>query len=200
MVIGLDISTSCIGICYMTDSGRLIKLEHLVLESKENNDQFKIIEKSLLFKEKLKEELNDMEGISKNIHHVFVESPQGGSQNPTTQSMLFAMNTLCCYHIENLFSFKPKMITVREARQIFLPEFLHINKQGKKVWSYTKLKKADPKFQIKEYVRKRVDEKENKIEWIYKKRDQSIHKYSYDQSDAYVVAFSGLRKYGVLTK
>lgn len=200
MVIGLDISTSCIGICYMTDSGKLIKLEHLVLNTKEEDEQFRLIKKSLMFKDKLREEFEDMGKIASNIHHVFVESPQKGSQNPTTQSKLYTMNTLCCYHIEDLLSFRPKMITVREARQIFLPEFYHINKRGQKVWSYDKLKKADRNFEIKEYVRKKVDENERSIEWIYKKKDQSIHKYSYDQSDAYVVAYSGLRKFNLLKK
>jgi hypothetical protein len=196
----LDISTTNIGCALWDSKGKLIELKHLELKLGkdvpiENRDIHKaeIFRKYVLdFKERILNELNG------EIINIIVEEPLGGSNNPSTASLLFGFNGICRYILFGIFDLYPLKISVYNSRKLFCSELVKVSyhKNGEK----TETLSFPPEF-IKEkklYIWKKVCKLEPQIEWFYKKDSKEPKDMCFDMADAYCVGYSGLKLLGII--
>lgn len=163
MILGLDISTSIVGVCVMNDN-KIVHTEYIDLRKVGN-----FFEKARKVEDSLKE-------IKKNhnIEHIFIEQAlmffRRGGSTAKTMSVLQRFNGIVSWQSYQLFDMEPNYITPISAR----------SKCGIKV---AKGKKA------KEVVMEHFIESEE-FEIIYT-RHGNVQKYCYDIADAVVVARAG---------
>jgi len=195
----LDISTTNIGSALWDSNGKLIELKHLELKLAkdipvEDRDIHKaeIFRKYALdFKDRVLNELNG------DVIHIIVEEPLGGSNNPSTASLLFGFNGICRYILFMIFDIYPIKISVYDSRKIFCSELVKTSyKKGEKVETL-----SFPPEYIKEkklYIWKKVCNLEPQIEWFYKKGTTEPKDMCFDMSDSYAVGFAGLKTLGII--
>ena len=195
----LDISTTNIGSALWDSIGNLIELKHLELKLAkdipvEDRDIHKaeIFRKYALdFKDRVLNELNG------DVIHIIVEEPLGGSNNPSTASLLFGFNGICRYILFMIFDIYPIKISVYDSRKIFCSELVKTSyKKGEKVETL-----SFPPEYIKEkklYIWKKVCKLEPQIEWFYKKGTTEPKDMCFDMSDSYAVGFAGLKTLGII--
>jgi len=163
VILGLDISTSIVGVCVMNDN-KIVHTEYIDLRKVGN-----FFEKARKVEDSLKE-------IKKNhnIEHIFIEQAlmffRRGGSTAKTMSVLQRFNGIVSWQSYQLFDMEPNYITPISAR----------SKCGIKV---AKGKKA------KEVVMEHFIESEE-FEIIYT-RHGNVQKYCYDIADAVVVARAG---------
>ena len=196
----LDISTTNIGFALCDDKGKLIELKHLELKTgKDVPVDERDIHKAEIFRKfvaNYKEHiLNDLNG---ELMHIIVEEPLGGSNNPTTNSLLYGFNGICRYILFVMFGIYPMKISVYDSRKLFCSELVvaTYNKKGEK-----KETLSFPKKYIKEkklYIWEKVCKLEPQIEWIYKKDSKEPKDMCFDMSDSYAVGFAGLKMLGII--
>jgi len=178
--IGLDISTSIIGVSYLDNKGNLIDLQSINLKK----------EKCLF--DKSKSTLNYFQNIVINSKFnkdviIYIEEPfqsfSKGFSSAKTISQLNKFNGIVSYIVYDIFNVKPLYINVNTARKNLQ---IKIDK---------KLKNS------KEQVFNWVKERENFV-WpekiISKGVNKGLVKYDescYDMSDAYVISKAGLLIY-----
>jgi len=195
----LDISTTNIGSALWDSNGKLLELKHLELKLAkdipiEDRDIHKaeIFRKYVLdFKDRVLNELNG------DVVHIIVEEPLGGSNNPSTASLLFGFNGICRYILFMIFDIYPIKISVYDSRKIFCSELVKTSyKKGEKVETL-----SFPPEYIKEkklYIWKKVCNLEPQIEWFYKKGTTEPKDMCFDMSDSYAVGFAGLKTLGII--
>ncbi len=196
----LDISTTNIGFALWDSKGKLIELKHLELKlGKDVPIEDRDIRKAecfrkyaLDFKERLLDQLNG------ELIHIIVEEPLGGSNNPTTASLLFGFNGICRYILFKIFEIYPIKISVYDSRKIFCDELVKVSyKKGEKIetLSFPEKYKNDKKL----YIWEKVCKLEPQIEWFYKKDtiDQP-RDMCFDMSDSYAVGHAGLKLLGII--
>lgn len=178
--IGLDISTSTVGVCVLHMDGTIATAFPVKLSKEKYKD---IWDKADAFYDEIQDHLDksfeDFENI--NINHVFVEkaakkfNPKKSSAD--TISKLCSFNGIVCYIMKFLFNTKPIMIDVNAARKTLnmKPNTKHPSKSTKQ--------------QIFDMVYEQVPgfPWETKI----KKGETSYTNYNYDLADAYVVCRAG---------
>lgn len=191
-----DISTTNIGISLWGLDGKLIELKHLALKtSKDVPTEHRDIYKTVIFKEYILENKKRIESeLNGEIVDFVVEEPLGGSNNPTTQSLLFGFNGMCRYILFDIFGVYPSKISVYDSRKIFCPELVTVkyNKSGEK--KETLSFPAAYKNKKKEYIWEKVSKLEPKIEWYYKKDSKEPKDICFDMSDSYCVGYSYLKQ------
>ena len=110
MILGLDVSTSKIGIALIDDEKVLL---HTNLIKYKNN---------LTLEEKAEHFMVMMSQYKKkgNIKHVYVEQPfiafSGGKTTAHTMAKLQRFNGMCCYGLYCLYGFAPTLIQANKAR------------------------------------------------------------------------------------
>jgi Holliday junction resolvasome RuvABC endonuclease subunit len=163
MILGLDISTSIVGVCVMNDN-KIVHTEYIDLRKTGN-----FFEKAQKVEDSLKE-------IKKNhnIEHIFIEQAlmffRRGGSTAKTMSVLQRFNGIISWQSYQLFDMEPNYVTPISAR----------SKCGIKV---ARGKKA------KEVVMEHFIESQE-FEIIYT-RHGNVQKYCYDIADAIVVARAG---------
>jgi Holliday junction resolvasome RuvABC endonuclease subunit len=163
MILGLDISTSIVGVCVMNDN-KIVYTEYIDLRKTGN-----FFEKARKVEDSLKE-------IKKNhkIDHIFIEQAlmffRRGGSTAKTMSVLQRFNGIISWQCYQLFDMEPNYVTPISAR----------SKCGIKV---ARGKKA------KEVVMEHFIESQE-FEIIYT-RHGNVQKYCYDIADAIVVARAG---------
>jgi len=163
MILGLDISTSIVGVCVMNDN-KIVHTEYIDLRKTGN-----FFEKAQKVEDSLKE-------IKKNhnIEHIFIEQAlmffRRGGSTAKTMSVLQRFNGIISWQSYQLFDMEPSYVTPISAR----------SKCGIKV---ARGKKA------KEVVMEHFIESQE-FEIIYT-RHGNVQKYCYDIADAVVVARAG---------
>lgn len=169
MILGLDVSTSKIGIAIM-DSDKKIVTTDVIKYKPETplEEKAKFLENKLL---KLQKHYV--------ITDVFVEEPfiafSGGKTTAVTMSKLQRFNGMCSYTVFNVFESLPKMVNVRVAR----------NKLGIKIPRGSK--QNETKKVIIEYI------ESNHPEFTYNKTSQGNPvPGTDDKADAVVIALYGL--------
>ena len=196
----LDISTTNIGTALWDSKGKLIELKHLalkidkkVLVADRDIHKAEIFRNYVLeFKERILNELNG------EIEHIIVEEPLGGSNNPTTASLLFGFNGICRYILYTIFNKHPLKISVYDSRKIFCSELVkttYVKGKKKETLSfppeYRKYKKL--------YIWKKVCNLEPQIEWFYKRGTSDNPKdMCFDMSDAYCCGYSQMMKMNII--
>ena len=175
--IGLDISTSIIGVSLLDSKGNLIDLQNINLKKIKC-----LFEKSNLVKEyfvKLIESYNFEDNILIFIEEAF-QSFSKGFSSARTLSQLNKFNGIVSYIIYEQFKVKPAYINVNSARKVLQ---IKIDKKLK-----------NTKEQVFIWVRGQVD-----YEWPEKIISRGINKgvvkfedSCYDMSDAYVISKAGI--------
>lgn len=114
MHIGLDISTSCTGICLMDASGKLLRMAFIDLKKEKNFWNKADIVKSEVLDFLTKNEI-------KKINAVYVEENlqvfRRGLSSAKTLMTLAKFNGIICYVMREIFCIDPIAINVNEARK-----------------------------------------------------------------------------------
>jgi hypothetical protein len=168
-VIGLDVSSSKIGIAVLDDNKKILTSEVIKLRSDETLEN-----RALMLENKL-QKLKKFYFID----NVYVEEPfiafGGGKTTAQTIATLQRFNGMCCYSIYRVFEKPPVMVSVRSAR----------SKLGIKIPKGTAQK--DSKKYIIEYVEK------NHPEFQYSLTSHgNPQPGTDDRADAVVIALYGL--------
>lgn len=137
MILGLDISTSTIGIAVLYDNGHLAEMTHISLNTKANSDiplDYRDIHKAKLFGEKMAELKEKYEALSEEyggkeelkINEVIIEKALEDANRTTrhTVNLLQRFNGMCTTYVVLIFGFYPHRITENDLRKKFMPEFV----------------------------------------------------------------------------
>jgi hypothetical protein len=211
--LGLDVSTSCIGISIVIDDdsdyGKIVELTHI---SPKVSNKIKGIEQLFLKKKIFEEFLIKYKDFG--IDHVVIEEPLMRSNNVNTVATLLRFNGMISDCVYNILGIVPSYISSYEAREYAFPELMAIRKYGKdeNQYSYTKIRKEikDCKLVLfgsypwtidkKTVLQQKVADIFPDIEWLYDKKGE-LKKVNYDASDAYVavLGFLNKKRYGELS-
>lgn len=195
----LDISTTNIGSALWDSNGKLIELKHLELKlGKDVRVEDRDLHKAEIFRKYVMDFkshiLNELNG---ELVHIIVEEPLGGSNNPSTASLLFGFNGICRYILHDIFDIYPMKISVYESRKLFCSELVKTsyNKRGDKKETLSFPKEYITRKKL--YIWEKVCKLEPQIEWFYKKDNQPKN-MCFDMSDSYAVGYAGLKKMGII--
>lgn len=212
-ILGLDISTACIGVSIIIDNGETIEIEKITHITPKIPHGVTGIE--ALFKRK---EIFETEFLSnlkdEGITECVIEAPLMlalGNSNPTTVTQLIKFNTLISESIYYKLGIVPYFISSLDSRVYAFPELLGIRKFSRngKTYDITHIKKsassnklvafADYPFDCdkKNVIMNIMSEKYPEINWTYNKSGD-FKKENYDACDSLVcaLAYSNIKKYG----
>lgn len=224
LILGLDISTACIGIAIIYDDGETLpQIELISHVSPKISKEIKGIEALILRKEifeenflkKMDEVLNGIECPLKEITDVVIESPMvyaSGGSNAETVAQLLQFNGILSDAVYRVLHIVPSYISSYDARMHSFPSLLSIRKYNKKgiVYPLSHIKKdirdnhlilfgsypfdCDKKLIMMNCVSELYPD----IPWIYNKKGE-LKKENYDSCDALVcaLAFSNNQRYGI---
>lgn len=224
LILGLDISTACIGIAIIYDDGEALpQIELISHVSPKISKDIKGIEALILRKEifeenflkKMDEVLSGIECPLKEITDVVIESPMvyaSGGSNAETVAQLLQFNGILSDAVYRVLHIVPSYISSYDARMHSFPSLLSIRKYNKKgvVYPLSHIKKdirdnhlilfgsypfdCDKKLIMMNCVSELYPD----IPWIYNKKGE-LKKENYDSCDALVcaLAFSNNQRYGV---
>jgi hypothetical protein len=225
LILGLDISTACIGISIIYDDGVNQPLIELISHVSPKIDKnIKGIEALILRKQIFEEDfLNKMDDILakincplKKITDVVIESPMiysTGGSNAATVATLLQFNGILSDSVYRTLHLVPNYVSSYDARMRSFPELLAIRKFNKKgnVYPIGHIKKAIDENTLtlfgsypfdcdkKCVMMNVVSEKYPGIPWIYNKKGE-LKKENYDSCDALVcaLAYSNEKRHGEL--
>ena len=173
MILGLDISTSAIGACILSDE-EVVFIDFLSFKNEKN-----IFNKASLFREFLLS-IKKRFSISLVVIEENLQAFRPGLSSAKTIVTLARFNGMCSLISSEVFQFFPKFVNVNSARKI-----LGFKKDRKS--------EKNTKEQILEFVKAR----EPKIVWPTKVLKNGPRRGSvvllnecYDMADAYIVCFS----------
>ena len=224
LILGLDISTACIGIAIIYDDGETLpQIELISHVSPKISKDIKGIEALILRKEifeenflkKMDEVLSGIECPLKKITDVVIESPMvyaSGGSNAETVAQLLQFNGILSDAVYRVLHIVPSCISSYDARMHSFPSLLSIRKYNKKgvVYPLSHIKKdirdnhlilfgsypfdCDKKLIMMNCVSELYPD----IPWIYNKKGE-LKKENYDSCDALVcaLAFSNNQRYGI---
>ena len=216
IILGLDISTACIGACVVKDDGKSDKPEILYLGHKTPKIPRKIkgIE-SLFLKKQIFETQFLPELLEKfEITDVVIEEPLLSSNNVNTVATLLRFNGMISEAIYEVLEVVPTFISSYDARFYSFPELVSIRKYNKKGVEYplSHIKKAisDQKgvlfgsypFDVdkKMVMMNMVNELYNngEIEWVYNNKNE-LKKENFDACDSLIcaLAYININHHGV---
>jgi hypothetical protein len=182
-ILGLDVSTKCIGIClFDIESKNLLELTHISPKVKTENKIHELMLKAEVFREKIKSY------VGLGITTVVIEEPLLGSNNVYTVGTLMRYNTLICKEVYDVLGVIPELITTYNSRKFAFPFFVKENDKGKFVLFGGYPKDIDKKMLVWEQVAKR----EPQINWLYTKNN-TLKKENFDMSDSYVCALAYMK-------
>ena len=203
IILGLDISTACIGACVIKDNGgddqEILKLTHV---SPKINNKIKGIEALFLRKNVFETEfIPTLSGLG--VTDVVIEEPLLSSNNVNTVATLLRFNGMISECIYRILGIVPNFISSYDARMYSFPELVSIRKYNKKGEEY-------PLKHIKDAIRKdnivlfggypydidkktvmmnMVNDKYKDIEWVYDKKGE-LKKENYDACDSLICALA----------
>lgn len=207
LIMGLDISTTCIGVCVLEDDGseygKILELTHV---NPKIPNRFKGIE-SLFIKKKIfnNEFLRKWKDVG--IDRVIIESPLLRSNNVNTVSTLLQFNGMISDCVYNVLKIIPEYISSYDARKYSFPEFMTIRKFGKDGKAYEKKKIINAvnnnqfvlfgsfpwDIEKKTLIHSKVSEIFPDITWLYDTNGE-LKKENFDACDAYVACIGYLNK------
>jgi len=168
-IIGLDVSSSKIGVAVLGEDRKILTSEVIKLKSDDS------LENRALMLE------NKLEKLKKYyfIDNVFVEEPfiafGGGKTTAQTMATLQRFNGMCCYSIYRVFDKPPKMVSVRSAR----------SKLG------IKIPKGTPQKESKKYIIEYVEKNHPEFQYTTTAHGNP-QPGTDDRADAIVIALYGL--------
>ena len=216
IILGLDISTACIGVCAIKDNGKSDKPEILYIGHKTPKvpNKIKGIEslflKKQIFEEQFIPEIKD----NFEITDVVIEEPLLSSNNVNTVATLLRFNGMISETIYRHLEVVPNFISSYDARLYSFPELVSIRKYNKKGEEYPlkHIKKAitDNKAVLFGSYPFDVDKKtvmmnmvndmyhDGEIEWVYNKKGE-LKKENFDACDSLIcaLAYVNINHYGL---
>lgn len=210
--LGLDVSTSCIGVCIVEDdgseNGKILELTHINPKVPKKMDEN---EKLYVKKKIFQEFIEKYKGVG--ITHVIIEEPLMRANNVLTVSILLRFNGMISDCIYNELGIIPQYISSYDARKYSFPDLMGIRKYGsdEMQYEYPKIYKAIKECRVvlfgtypwsidkKSIMQQRVSEIFPNISWLYNKKGE-LKKENFDATDAYVcvLGFMNKKKYGDL--
>jgi hypothetical protein len=171
MILGLDLSTSCIGWCTLVDTGHFIDVGHLEFKK----------EKSLYVKLDRFSELLKRIASTRVTYEmkVFVEAPLARSNNQNVVNLLQRWNGMCCAEIYRIFKKEPVLIANRDILKV---ADIKVPKG---------VKGKDRKKYILQCVQNLAIIPEGK--WQLKKTGNPKD-FCFDQADSYLIALAGSKQ------
>ena len=173
--IGLDISTSIIGVCFLDIDGHLVKLDNINLKKTKS-----IFGKAEVVKHRFIEYKNNLKFTNKlkiSIEEAF-QSFSAGFSSAKTLSQLNRFNGIVSYLVYDIFSMEPLYINVNSARK---------NLQIK----IDRKSKSSTKEQVFQWVKNNINEEFIWPEKVLKsgpnKGRVKFDESCYDMSDAFVI-------------
>ena len=207
IILGLDISTTTIGICLLLDDGseygKIIELTHVNPKVPRKTDKKEtLFLKNKIFKEEFLMRYKDF-GIKK----VVIEAPLLQSNNVNTVGTLLQFNGMVSLSVYDVLGIVPDYISSYDARKFSFPELMSIRKYGKdeSQFPYSKILKEveTAKFVLfggypwtidkKMVIQGKVSELFPNVEWLYGKNGE-LKKENFDACDAYVAVLGQLNK------
>jgi hypothetical protein len=184
-VLGLDVSTKCIGFALFDETTKeLLELTHVSPQPKPKRDNK--FEEMLVKSDMFKTKISNYVGMD--IKHVVIEEPLLNSNNVYTIQTLLRYNTLIFKQIYDVLGIIPEFISTYNSRKYAFPHLVQPNDKGKHVLFGGLPKDIDKKMIIWELVAKR----EPQITWQFTKNN-TLKKENFDQSDAYTCALGFMK-------
>ena len=215
IILGLDISTACIGVCVVKDDGiNKPEILHLSHKTPKINRKIKGIEALCLRKQIFEEEFISHIATAFTITDVVIEEPLLSSNNVNTVATLLRFNGMISEAIYRTLGVVPNFISSYDARTYSFPELVSLRKYNKKGIEYSEkhIDKAikdnsivlfgsypfdiDKKSVMMNMVNEIYDS--NEIEWILNKKGE-LAKENYDACDALIctLAYININRYGL---
>lgn len=214
-ILGLDISTACIGICVVKDNGDdMPEILYLSHKTPKVNRKIKGFEALCLRKKIFEEEFINEVSSAFSITDVVIEEPLLSSNNVNTVATLLRYNGMISEMIYRVLGVVPNFISSYDARTYSFPELVAIRKYNKKGVEYPKkhilnaIKNnkivlfgsypfdVDKKTVMMNMVNEKY--KDNPIPWVYDK-DGNLRKENFDACDSLIcaLAFININHHGV---
>ena len=205
IILGLDVSTHCIGITvaeYDGDDVKLIDVTHLMPKV---STKIKGVESLFLKNDIFYKKISDYKDYG--ITDVVIEEPLVGSNNINTVATLLRFNGMVSLSCYNIFGVVPYFISSYDARKFAFPELMSVRVFGKSGEQYPtkKIIKSlkDNNLTLfgsypfdcdkKHILWNKVSELYPEISWIYNK-DGELKKENFDASDSLVCVLGYVNK------
>jgi len=210
LILGLDISTECIGISIVYDDGenepKIMEITHISPKIPKNKKGIEalILRKDIFEKEYL------LRIKDKGIVECVIESPlkyASGNSNAQTVSQLLQFNGLLSESVYRILGIVPNYLSSHDARMLSFPELLSVRKFNKKgeIYTLSHFKKALRENHLvlfgsypfdcdkKNVMMNVVNEKYPYIKWTYDKKGE-LKKQNYDACDSLVCSLAHINK------
>lgn len=206
IILGIDISTACLGVSLVKYDGEnveLLKISHVKPKvSKKIKGTETLFLKAKIFKEQFIETYKDI-----GLTDVIIEEPLPNSQNNNTVTTLLRFNGMISQSVYETTGIIPKFISSFDARKYSFPELMAIriyNKQGEQ-YNLSKFHKAINDNELvlfgeyafscqKKYILwNKISEMFPDIEWSYNKKGE-LKTENFDASDSLVCVLGYLNK------
>ena len=204
VILGLDISTACIGACLVVDDGKSDhpRIEILTHKTPKVPKKIKGIEALFIRKNIFEEEfIKTLTGYG--ITDVVIEEPLLSSNNVNTVATLLRFNGMIAESVYRNLGIVPNFISSYDARMYSFPELVSLRKFNKKgeEYSLSHVKKAIKDnhpvlfgaypFDIdkKSVMMNMVNEVYPEIPWILDKNGE-LKKENYDACDSLICALA----------
>jgi hypothetical protein len=170
MTLGLDISTSTIGVSIFSEEGKLMSLNYVKLKG---DTLFEKVDIFISFMEE-----NNFDKFL--IKHLAVEESlklfKGKFSNADTIQKLTAMNYMVSFWCYKTYDVLPTYYNVQTIRKIAFPELKLPQKEANK----------------KHKVWEQVMQLEPQINWIYSKKTHKLTIENYDMADSYACGLADI--------
>ena len=204
VILGLDISTACIGACLVVDDGKSDhpRIEILTHKTPKVPKKIKGIEALFIRKQIFEDEfIKTLSGYG--ITDVVIEEPLLSSNNVNTVATLLRFNGMIAEAVYRILGVVPNFISSYDARTYSFPELVSLRKFNKKgeEYSLSHVKKAIKDnhpvlfgaypFDIdkKNVMMNMVNEVYPEIPWILDKNGE-LKKENYDACDSLICALA----------
>lgn len=212
IIMGLDVSTVCIGVSIIADFGdgnpEILKITHVSpkVSSKISGIEA-LLKRKNIFENEFLPTLTEF-----GITDVVIEEPLLSSNNSYTVGTLLRFNGMICDSVYRVLGVVPHFISSYDARAYSFPELMAIrkfNKKGEEI-SLKQIKKSIKDNHVvlfgsypydvdkKVVMMDKINEIYPKIEWILNNKGE-IKKENYDACDSLVcaIAYVNINRYGV---
>jgi RNase H-fold protein (predicted Holliday junction resolvase) len=205
-VLGLDVSTSTIGVALYENLGRngkLTVLTHIApkIKPKVDNKIKELFLKADIFRDEFLIKYKDF-----NITKIIIEEPLLGSNNVNTVATLLRFNGIISKACYDIFNVVPEFISSYDARKYAFPELMGKRTEDKKGNKFTTgaISKKEPVLfgaypydvDKKQVIWDKVCDLEPQVMWLYDKRGILV-KENFDTSDAVCCIFGYMHKMGL---
>ena len=208
IILGLDVSTHCIGVTIASENDgelKILNVTHLRLKIptkiKGTESLFKKSQLFTNYLDKLKEF---------NITKVVIEEPLIGSNNSLTVSILLRFNGMISQSVYQKLGVIPYFISSYDARKYAFPELMAVRKFNKKgdMYPTSTIRKSIKKNELvlfgnyawdcmkKLILWNKISELYPNIEWVYDKNGE-LRDENFDASDSLicVMGYTNMNKY-----